>query len=110
MDRQVAVLTDKAPKPIPQFSQAVKYNGMVYCSGSIGMDPKTWKLVEGSVKDRTVYIYWLVKEVLGSLWPAPSTPQPVGRPRGSRKQPQERRQGDRVPDRHEQLRRHERGL
>jgi enamine deaminase RidA (YjgF/YER057c/UK114 family) len=61
MDRQAAVLTDKAPKPIPQFSQAVKYNGMVYCSGSIGMEPKTWKLVEGSVKDRTVYMNLLAR-------------------------------------------------
>lgn len=27
---------------------------MVYCSGSIGMDPETLKLVEGSVGDRAV--------------------------------------------------------
>jgi len=50
----VAILTDKAPKPIPQLSQAVKYNGMVYCSGSLGIDPETGKFVEGTVKDRTV--------------------------------------------------------
>jgi reactive intermediate/imine deaminase len=49
-----AVLTDKAPKPIPQLSQAVKYGGMVYCSGSLGVDPSTSKFVEGSVQDRTV--------------------------------------------------------
>jgi enamine deaminase RidA (YjgF/YER057c/UK114 family) len=49
-----AVLTDKAPKPIPQLSQAVKYGGMVYCSGSLGVDPGTSKFVEGSVQDRTV--------------------------------------------------------
>lgn len=49
-----AVLTAKAPKPIPQLSQAVKYNGMVYCSGSLGVDPETSKFVEGTVKDRTV--------------------------------------------------------
>ncbi|KAK4143032.1 Endoribonuclease L-PSP/chorismate mutase-like protein [Dichotomopilus funicola] len=48
-----AVLTDKAPKPIPQLSQAVKYNGMVYCSGSLGVDPNTSKFVEGDVKERT---------------------------------------------------------
>jgi hypothetical protein len=50
-----AVLTAKAPQPIPQLSQAVKYNGMVYCSGSLGIDPATGKFVEGTVKDRTVY-------------------------------------------------------
>jgi 2-iminobutanoate/2-iminopropanoate deaminase len=49
-----AVFTTKAPKPLPQFSQAVKYNGMVYCSGNIGIDPETSKLVEGTITDRTV--------------------------------------------------------
>lgn len=49
-----AVLTGSAPKPLPQFSQAIKYNDLVYCSGSIGMDPKTSRIVEGTVKDRTV--------------------------------------------------------
>lgn len=48
------VYTDKAPKPLPQFSQAVKYNGMVYCSGNIGFDPATFTLVEGGVKEQTV--------------------------------------------------------
>lgn len=49
-----AVLTKNAPAPIPQLSQAVVYNGMVYCSGSLGIDPATGKMVEGTVKDRTV--------------------------------------------------------
>ncbi|ROW07263.1 hypothetical protein VMCG_03893 [Cytospora schulzeri] len=53
MSKAEAVLTENAPKPLPQFSQAVKYNGMVYCSGNIGIDPKTSKAVEGTVKDRT---------------------------------------------------------
>jgi len=47
-----AVKTDKAPPPMPFFSQAIKCGGMVYCSGSIGMDSTTNKLVEGSVGDR----------------------------------------------------------
>ena len=51
-----AVLTDKAPKPLPQLSQAVKYGGMVYCSGALGVDPSTSKFVEGTVKDRAVCI------------------------------------------------------
>jgi hypothetical protein len=48
------VFTEQAPKPLPQFSQAVKYNGMVYCSGNVGLDPATSKVVDGTVKDRTV--------------------------------------------------------
>ena len=50
----VAVVTGKAPPPLPFFSQAVKTNGMIYCSGSIGTDPATKKIVEGGVGARTV--------------------------------------------------------
>ncbi|KAI1489234.1 L-psp endoribonuclease family protein [Biscogniauxia mediterranea] len=45
-----AVLTDKAPAPLAQLSQAVKYGNMVYCSGSIGKGPADPQLVEGGVK------------------------------------------------------------
>ncbi|CAJ0555096.1 Ff.00g051610.m01.CDS01 [Fusarium sp. VM40] len=48
-----AVHTESAPAPLPQFSQAIKHNGMVYCSGNIGAIPGTkLTLVEGTVKDR----------------------------------------------------------
>ncbi|KAB8304279.1 hypothetical protein EYC80_003691 [Monilinia laxa] len=53
MPQKESVSTDKAPPPLPFFSQAVKCQGMVYCSGSIGMDVTTKKLVEGGVADRT---------------------------------------------------------
>lgn len=54
MTLKESVLTDKAPAPLPLFSQAIKCNGMVYCSGSIGIEPTSMKLVEGGVADRTV--------------------------------------------------------
>ncbi|KUI62764.1 hypothetical protein VP1G_09891 [Cytospora mali] len=53
MSNAEAVLTEKAPKPRPQLSQAIKYNGMVYCSGNIGINPQTSKIVEGTVQERT---------------------------------------------------------
>ncbi|RSL60260.1 hypothetical protein CEP53_005503 [Fusarium sp. AF-6] len=46
------VTTSAACAPLPQFSQAVKYNGMVYCSGTLGIDPATDELVLGTVTDR----------------------------------------------------------
>ena len=53
-----AVRTLEAPLGLPQFSQAVKYNGMVYCSGSIGALPGAEiVLLEGTVKDRTVRLF-----------------------------------------------------
>lgn len=49
-----SVLTSQAPAPSPLMSQAVKYNGMVYCSGSLGIDPTTNDFVKGNFRDRVV--------------------------------------------------------
>lgn len=49
-----AVHTDRAPAPLPFFSQAIVCNGMVYCSGQIGVSPITKQMVDGGVGDRTV--------------------------------------------------------
>lgn len=58
MPTRTKVLTDKAPAPLPQFSQAIVCNGMIYCSGNIGIDPKTNQVVGGSVTDRTVRTHY----------------------------------------------------
>ncbi|KAF4443620.1 lysyl oxidase-like protein 2 3 4 [Fusarium austroafricanum] len=58
------VYTTAAAAPLPQFSQAVKYNGMVYCSGSIGIDPATDELVPGTVTDRARMALHNLKAVL----------------------------------------------
>lgn len=54
MPTRTAVSTPNAPAPLPFFSQAIVCNGMVYCSGSIGLNPETKAMVEGGVGDRTV--------------------------------------------------------
>lgn len=57
MSEQLAhsiVSTQDAPAPIAPFSQATVYNGMIYCSGNLGMDPITMKLIEDGVEQRTV--------------------------------------------------------
>lgn len=41
------IQTDKAPKAVGPYSQAVEHNGMIYCSGQVGIDPATGQLVEG---------------------------------------------------------------
>jgi len=44
------IYTDKAPKPIGTYSQAIKIDNTVYISGQIPMDPKTGELVSGEFK------------------------------------------------------------
>ncbi|OJD18231.1 hypothetical protein AJ78_01731 [Emergomyces pasteurianus Ep9510] len=53
MASKKVILAEKAPKPRPVLSQAIVYNGMIHCSGSLGMDPATEKMVEGPVGART---------------------------------------------------------
>jgi len=45
---KAAVNSESAPSPIGPYSQGIDA-GAVYCSGQIGLDPSTGKLVEGIV-------------------------------------------------------------
>jgi len=42
------VATDRGPKAIGPYSQAVRANGFVFLSGQIALDPNTQQVVEGS--------------------------------------------------------------
>ncbi|MDR1274394.1 MAG: RidA family protein, partial [Odoribacteraceae bacterium] len=44
--------TDKAPKAIGPYSQAVEANGTLYISGQLPVDVATGKLVTGGVKEQ----------------------------------------------------------
>ncbi len=46
------VYTERAPKPIGPYSQAVKAGNLLFVSGQIGLDPTTGKLVEGGVREQ----------------------------------------------------------
>ncbi len=41
------VTTEKAPKPIGPYSQAIVAGGFVFVSGQLGIDPKSGELKEG---------------------------------------------------------------
>ena len=41
------IATTNAPGAVGPYVQAVKVNGMVYCSGQLGIDPAVGKLPEG---------------------------------------------------------------
>ena len=47
------ILTDDAPKPIGPYSQAIVSGDFVFCSGQVGIDPKTNELVKASVGEET---------------------------------------------------------
>jgi len=45
-----AVSTAGAPAAIGPYSQGIAIDGLVFCSGQIGLDPATGELVEGGVE------------------------------------------------------------
>src|SRR2546425_560323 len=60
------VHSEKAPKPIGPYSQAVEAGDYVFCSGQIGLDPKTGELVDGVVA-QTNRALTNLKEVLAKV-------------------------------------------
>lgn len=58
------VATDKAPKAIGPYSQAIVHNGLAYLSGQIPLDPATGQLVEGDIAAQTARVLENLKAVL----------------------------------------------
>ncbi|MBL8219267.1 MAG: RidA family protein [Bryobacterales bacterium] len=61
---KIIVATDHAPKAIGPYSQATKYNGLVYLSGQIPLDPATMQIVEGDIAAQTERVMENLKAVL----------------------------------------------
>ncbi|KAF0331282.1 endoribonuclease l-psp [Colletotrichum asianum] len=58
------IITKEAPGPYPPLSQAMVHGGFVFCSGSIGMNPQTNSIVEGTIADRTMQALTNLSKVL----------------------------------------------
>lgn len=47
------IATEKGPKAIGPYSQAIRANGFIFISGQVAFDPATGHLVEGDVAKQT---------------------------------------------------------
>ena len=48
-----ALHTDKAPKALGPYSQAIEANGFIFASGQVPIDPDTNEFAEGGIKEQT---------------------------------------------------------
>ena len=48
-----AIATDKAPKALGPYSQAVVAGDLIFCAGQVALDPKTGEIVSGEIKEQT---------------------------------------------------------
>ncbi|MEJ5172248.1 MAG: RidA family protein [Hydrogenothermaceae bacterium] len=58
------IQTEKAPQAIGPYSQAVKYENLVFISGQIAIDPQTNQFIGGDVKQQTVRVLENIKAIL----------------------------------------------
>ena len=56
--------TEKAPKAIGPYSQAIEKNGILYISGQLPVDAATGKIVEGSITEQTEMVFKNIESIL----------------------------------------------
>jgi 2-iminobutanoate/2-iminopropanoate deaminase len=61
------VFTERAPKPVGPYSQAVISGDFVFISGQIPIDPQTSKLTKGGIDIQTVQVLENIKNILENI-------------------------------------------
>ena len=60
------VSTDKAPKAIGPYSQAIRTEDLIFTAGQVGLHPATMEIVEGGIEAETRQVLTNLKNVLES--------------------------------------------
>lgn len=58
------IATDKGPKAIGPYSQAIRANGFIFTAGQVAFDPATGQIVEGDVAAQTVRVLENLKAIV----------------------------------------------
>lgn len=64
--KKKVIQTEKAPKAIGPYSQAIQAGNFLFLSGQIPLDPKTGELVKGDIQKQTQQVLENIKGVLES--------------------------------------------
>ncbi len=60
------ISTDKGPKAIGPYSQAIRANGFIFTAGQVAFDPATGQIVEGDVAAQTVRVLENLKAIVAA--------------------------------------------
>ena len=58
------IATEKAPAALGPYSQAIRANGMIYCSGQIPINPATGTIEAKTIEEQTAQAITNLKNVL----------------------------------------------
>jgi 2-iminobutanoate/2-iminopropanoate deaminase len=59
-----AIYTEKAPKPLAKYSQAIKVGKWIYISGQVAIDPETGNISPQNIKIQTRVVLNNLREIL----------------------------------------------
>lgn len=62
--KKETVSTDKAPKAIGPYEQAIRVGDFIYVSGQIPLDPRTGNLLDGDIKTQTRQVMENLKAIV----------------------------------------------
>ena len=63
MARKKAIQTDRAPKAIGPYSQAIKFDSFVFLSGQIPLVPETMEVIDGGIAEQAHQVFINLKTV-----------------------------------------------
>ena len=58
------VTTDRGPKPVGPYSQAIQSNGWIYLAGQVALDPKKGEMVGSDIRQQTERVLENIKGIL----------------------------------------------
>lgn len=58
------ISTNSAPEAVGPYSQAIKYNGMLYLSGQVSVNPNNGEIEKGNIEDQTRRVFNNIENVL----------------------------------------------
>jgi 2-iminobutanoate/2-iminopropanoate deaminase len=64
--KKAVVQTERAPKAIGPYSQAIRAGNFLFLSGQIPLDPKTGELAKGDIGQQTKQVLENIKGILAS--------------------------------------------
>lgn len=64
---KIIINSEKAPKAIGPYNQAILCGNFVFCSGQLPVLPATGNLIDGGIKEQTAQVLKNIEAVLGEV-------------------------------------------